>query len=120
MDYKEVVNMLNHCCEDTICPSFDKTCPSVGYQDVVVCVPVEIKPFAEIGKIKTECLGKSVTSHEECKGSIKNTCRFSISQKIRVEVPVEFGAKTEIGEAHIDCECPKFKSSSFDCGCGCK
>ena len=43
-----------------------------------------------------------------CEGKPKETCKFTISQKIRVEVPVLFGAKTEVGEALIDCRHHKF------------
>ena len=33
-------------------------CPSTGYQDIQVCVPVTIKPFGEVGNAKVQCLGK--------------------------------------------------------------
>ncbi len=90
-----------------------EVCPSLGFQDVVVGVPVEIKPFAQIGKVKTECVGKPIIKRGStmCEGKSKETCKFTISQKVRVEVPVMFGAKTEIGEARIDC-----KHHGFPCG----
>ena len=31
-----------------------EVCPALGYQDVNVGVPVEVKPYAKIGKIKTD------------------------------------------------------------------
>ena len=90
-----------------------EVCPALGFQDVVVGVPVEIKPFAKIGKVKTECVGKPIIKRGStmCEGKSKETCKFTISQKVRVEVPVLFGAKTEIGEARIDC-----KHHGFPCG----
>lgn len=83
-----------------------ETCPALGFQDVVIGVPVEIKPFAKVGKVKTECIGKLDIHHgsEKCEGRPHQTCKFTVSQKMRVEVPVIFGAKTEVGEAHIDCK----------------
>ena len=85
----------------------ENTCPADGYQDVTVCLPVEVKPFADVGKIKVKCLGSSDVNCSEkgCCGEIKGKCNFTISQKIRVEVPVTFGADVEVGEARIDCEC---------------
>ncbi len=82
-----------------------ETCPAVGYQDVVVGVPVEIKPFADIGKIKAECIGKPIIARgtTTCEGKPREVCKFTVSQKIRIEVPVIFGAKTEVGQARIDC-----------------
>lgn len=82
-------------------------CSAVGYQDVNVCIPVTIKPFGEAGNATTRCLGKAVVSSdcEECPGKPGDVCKFTISQKLRVEVPVVFGARAEIGEASIDCGC---------------
>ena len=82
-------------------------CPVKGYQDVLIGIPVEIKPFAEVGRVKTECLGKPIIHKGtfECEGRPKETCKFTISQKLRVEVPVAFGAKTEIGQARVNCKC---------------
>ena len=86
-------------------PHCKDTCPATGFQDVVVCVPVEVKPFANVGKVKTQCLGgpEILSSCEGCDFDSQETCRFTISQRIRVEVPVVFGAKTETGGACIDC-----------------
>lgn len=83
-----------------------EVCPVLGFQDVLVGVPVEIKPFAQVGEVKTECMGKPVIKRGsiECEGKPRKTCKFVINQKIRVEVPVIFGAKTEVGEASIDCK----------------
>jgi hypothetical protein len=95
------------------CKHEHEVCPALGFQDVEVCVPVEIKPFAKIGKICTECIGKPVIdrSGKHCEGRPREVCKFTISQKIRVEVPVIFGAKTEVGEAEIEC-----KHHGFPCG----
>ena len=88
-----------------------EVCPALGYQDVNVGVPVEVKPYAKIGKNKTECVSKPVIERgpKVFEGRPKETCKFTISQKIRVEVPVIFGAKIEVGEARINCKhggCP--------------
>lgn len=86
-------------------PNFNNACPVLSQQDVSVCLPVEIKPFADVSKIKTECIGKPmIKSCDHCKGKEKESCNFTITQKIRVEVPVVFGAETKVGKAHIDCE----------------
>jgi hypothetical protein len=89
-------------------PETDKKgCSAVGYQDVNVCIPVTIKPFGEVGNAKTQCMGEAVVSVgcDKCKGKPGAVCKFTISQKLRVEVPVIFGARAEIGEAAVDCGC---------------
>ncbi len=94
------------CSYEKPCKSENEVCPALGFQDVKVGVPVEIRPFAKVGRVKTDCIGKPVIERDgkPCEGRPKEVCKFTISQKIRVEVPVIFGAKTEVGEAVIDCK----------------
>lgn len=82
-------------------------CSTVGHQDVDVCIPIAIKAFGEVGNVKTQCLGKSViaSGSDVRSGKSGEVCKFTISQKLRVEVPVIFGARAEAGEAIIDCGC---------------
>lgn len=84
-------------------------CSTVGCQEVDVCIPITIKAFGEVGNAKTQCLGKSVISSgfDACSGKPGEVCKFTISQRLRVEVPVIFGARAEAGEAIIDCGCTK-------------
>ncbi|MBQ7935408.1 MAG: hypothetical protein IJ333_03565 [Clostridia bacterium] len=92
-------------------------CPVVGYQDVDVCVPVTIKPFGEVGNAKTQCLGKPVV-YPDCDrypGKPHEVCKFTISQRLRVEVPVIFGARAEVGDALVDCGCAEEKDDHKDC-----
>ena len=80
-------------------------CTAVGVQDVDVCVPVIVKPFGKAGNITTKCLGKSYVAfgNEYCRGRKDGVCKFTITQKLRVEVPVIFGAEVEIGDASVEC-----------------
>lgn len=82
-------------------------CSAIGYQDVNVSIPVTVKPFGEAGNAKTHCVGKAVISEDcdECPGKPGGVCKFTISQKLRVEVPVIFGARAEVGDASVDCGC---------------
>lgn len=82
-------------------------CPSTGYQDIQVCVPVTIKPFGEVGNAKVQCLGKPEIRPgcASCDGIPDGTCQFTISQKLRIQVPVVFGARAEAGPASVACGC---------------
>jgi hypothetical protein len=97
--------------------SFDKeiddmTCPAIGYQDVNVCVPVTIKPFGDVGNATTQCIGRPIVTSENdrCCGEPGGVCKFTISQKLRIEVPVMFGARAEIGDVFVGCECARCNS----------
>ena len=84
-------------------------CDTKAKQSATVCVPVTITPFAKVGTISTECCGRPMisTKHEHCKGIENGSCKFTISQKIKVEIPVEFGANTTVGGTFVECDCDK-------------
>lgn len=99
---------LNQEMDFTACEEKDKSCcSSITYQDVNVCIPVKIKPFGEAGNAKTICLGDAVVSSgcDRCPGKPDAVCKFTVSQKLRVEVPVIFGARAEVGDAFVSCGC---------------
>lgn len=82
-------------------------CAAIGQQEVNVSIPITIKPFGEAGNAKTQCLGKPIITSgiSEFQGKPGGVCRFTISQKLRVEVPVIFGARAEVGDAAVGCGC---------------
>lgn len=115
MNYDYDPEMDRSMCEDK-----EKAgCSATGYQDVSVCIPVTIKPFGEVGNAKTKCLGKAVVSAgcDKCPESHSDVCKFTISQMLRVEVPVIFGARAEVGETAVSCGCA---DSTEDCGMPCE
>jgi len=89
------------------CCGSSEVCESVGYQPATVCVPVTVTPFANPGTTTTTCCGPTVIipGAIECDGGTKNgSCHFTMSQDICVAVPVEFGARTFVGEPSVTCE----------------
>ena len=70
-----------------------------------VSQPVMNRPFVVTGPIKVECEGRPVVEHhedEECSRG-RGGCRFVIKQKIKVDIPMEFGATVRIGDSHVEC-----------------
>lgn len=88
-------------------PIDTKTCPTVSSQKIDVCVPVTIKPFANVGATVMKCCGDAVVlpGHHCCKGQKDGACVFTVTQTICVEVPVEFGAVANVGDTYVDCLC---------------
>lgn len=84
-----------------------QNCMAKAHQVANVSLPITVAPFANVGSIMTECCDKPVITmkQEHCKGVENGTCRFTISQKIKVEIPVEFGANTIVGKTFVDCDC---------------
>ena len=91
----------------------NQKCPTTGVQEVSVCLPVTIKPFAVTGPVSVDCCGEAQIdrSGRPCRGKVGATCMFTISQKLRIDVPVEFGANVKVGETFVDCMGAK------DCDC---
>lgn len=92
--------------------NYDYDCnktPSVGYQDVCVCLPVTITPTAKVRDVRVSRVGKPEILDCDSPCKAETSCKFTISQKFRIAVPVEFDAKACPGETYIDCDC--------DCGC---
>lgn len=84
-----------------------QSCPVIGSQVATVCLPVCIKPYVTTGPTVVQCCGDTCISHcyEQCKGKINGCCDFTIIQKIRIDVPVEFGATVKVGDTYVDCIC---------------
>ena len=100
-----------------------KTCPVTGRKVVEISVPVTIKPLAKVGKIELQCCGKpTIKSGENPKGELDGTCNFTITQKICVEIPIDFSAETTTGETFVasskesfDKSCNKLCEEDKDC-----
>ena len=84
----------------------EQDCDVVGSQTVDICVPVTVKPKAIAGPTKVKCCGPArITSGTNvCPGTPNPDCSFTISQKLCIEVPVEFSADAQTGETHVNCE----------------
>jgi len=79
------------------------TCPTIGSQSATVCLPVSISPYAVTGPACVKCRGSAVINHTcmDCKGIVNGKCDFVISQKIQIDLPVEFGATVKVGDTGL-------------------
>ena len=79
-------------------------CTVVGQRLVDIALPVAVRPFARVGTVISLCCGDPiiVPEYQSFVPSPSN-CDFTIHQKVCVEVPVEFGAEVQPGEAHSEC-----------------
>lgn len=83
----------------------NNTCPATGYQPATVCVPVTVTPFVIPGTTTTHCCGAPIVTPgtSTCAGIVNGSCTFTITQKICVAVPVEFGADPFVGAPSVLC-----------------
>ena len=87
-------------------PENTQGCPKVSKHTATVNLPVCITPFAIASPAKVKCCGETtiVPTCNVCVDSSPNTCEFIITQKIQVDLPIEFGATVKVGETFVDCE----------------
>jgi len=83
----------------------EEGCPTTTYQEVDVCVPVTIAPYATVGEAVVSCCGDPTITQgtAACAGSTGGTCSFTISQRVCVAVPVTFGANAQVGDYAVNC-----------------
>lgn len=95
-----------------------QTCSGVGTQKATVCLPVTVCPYAVAGPADVRCCGEItvIPDCDRCKGTVNGTCEFTISQKIKVDVPVEFGATVKVGDTYVECSCAE-AGQEADCFC---
>lgn len=82
-----------------------EACPSTAYQEVDVCLPVTITPYATVGDAAVTCCGAPTITQggDTCTGTVGGQCTFTISQRMCVALPVTFGANTQAGEYSVAC-----------------
>ena len=94
-------------------------CPVLEKKELTISIPVSIKGFAEVGEVKTKCGCHETICGDDCKGCHDAEDKFVITQKINVEIPLTFGAKTKVGEAIVDfddeCACHDKKDDECEC-----
>lgn len=98
-----------------------QTCPAVGSQTAMVALPVKVCPYSITGPAKIRCCGEPIVlpCSDHCRGKVNGTCEFTISQKIKIEIPVEFGATVNVGDTYVECGCSKCEDPKKDCDCKC-
>lgn len=96
----------------------DNACPTVSSHETTACMPVCISPFAEPGQVVVECTGAPVITngYNTCGGTANGCCEFTISQSMRIDIPVSFGANVQIGETYVSCG---LTTGTIDQNCGC-
>lgn len=80
-------------------------CALIERQEVEVCLPITVKPYTKTGPIKTKCCGAAIVKagSRNCAGVKDGECSFTVTQKLRVEIPVVFGAKAMVGDTYVCC-----------------
>lgn len=83
----------------------DNGCMKTEYQYADVSIPVKISPDVKVGKIISECCGKPAVSYSE--NCCESKCELTLTQKIRIKIPIEYNVNVSSGCTSIKCSCPE-------------
>ena len=78
-------------------------CPALAHEEALVTVPVKVCAFVDVGDTKLECMGPPVIT-KNCDDTPGKPCavsKFTVSQRLCVDIPMIFGMDTEVGEGHV-------------------
>lgn len=96
-------------------PKYDDDCKTLIEKFLTICLPVTTTPSVKLGKIKTECCGNPIVSPRKfdkcCEEMKEGCCKFTIIQKMKIEIPIDFDADTKLDDLMVDCE---FKPNKYD------
>lgn len=89
------------------------SCTRTFFQKETVCVPVKVTPFATPGGATATCCGEPrVVTDGQCVGN-RTSCNFVVTQTLCIEIPIQFGAEIETGDAVVQCG----DVSEHECDC---
>lgn len=82
----------------------EANCARVATQTAKVCVPISLKPYARTGRVVVRCLGDmEINRCCHCEGKVDGSCEFTVSQVLKIDIPVEFGATVKTGATYVQC-----------------
>ena len=79
-------------------------CPMKASEEAIVSVPVTVRAFCQTEEAEVECMGRPfvIKNCHETPGRPGAVSKFTVVQKLRVEIPMEYRAEAEVGEAYVD------------------
>jgi hypothetical protein len=96
-------------------------CSSSTNEDISVSVPVSIRANCNVGNVDIDRVGPATIDRccDTC-GRPNAVDKFVVTQRIRVEIPLEFGAECDVGQSFVDFHecCNGGNNSRPDNNCG--
>ncbi|MCC8042622.1 MAG: hypothetical protein LIO69_03805 [Oscillospiraceae bacterium] len=91
------------------CQCADGECTKVICKEAEITVPIELMPTASVNDISMECCSDPVVICSQC--GCDDSCQLSITQKIKIKIPITYRLNTCIGKSEINCLCEKCDTS---------
>lgn len=81
----------------------DETCETEAFLPMTVSAPVSVKPFIRELPITASCCGDPVLTPIPPPCRDKGICSFVITQNICIQIPIEIGARSLVGNPFVQC-----------------
>jgi len=104
----------------------EEICTRDVFDEATITVPVTIRAESRVGEVDINCCGPAeIIEGIEASGEPGAEKKFTVKQRMRVDIPLEFLAEADVGQGHVcfePAEDPGFHHHEHDsgCGCGCK
>ncbi|MDP4152776.1 MAG: hypothetical protein Q8865_04940 [Bacillota bacterium] len=79
-------------------------CPATVHETVCVQADVTIVPNVVVGEVSSTCVNGPIIG--QCSGELVDSCTFSVSQQICVQVPLTFSATATATPKGLVCGVP--------------
>ncbi|MCL1806642.1 MAG: hypothetical protein FWG31_02950 [Oscillospiraceae bacterium] len=86
--------------------------PVEVHEEIGIAVPVTVRAEAEVKDVKIRCNGCEVHEGGNCPGRPHAVSKFVVSQRIELDIPIEFECEVDVGEGHIN-----YDVLEDNCGC---
>ena len=110
--------MMSNNCEKHERFVLEGGCPAFVCEEAEVTVPFLVRAGAEVRDVDLHCNGNPrITRNSDFTPGVPcAVSRFTVSQRMRVEIPVIFTAETDVGTAHVKFEsCDEMQEHCNEC-----
>lgn len=83
------------------CDNSYDDCENVHYQYADISFPVKLSPTVTIGDIEMEYCDEPVVNC--CENRCEQNCNVTVSQKVRIKIPIRYEIDACAGESSINC-----------------
>lgn len=77
-------------------------CPTTVHDNVCISAQVTITPHVEVGEIQSFCINEAFIG--SCPGTPRPSCSFNVSQRVCVQIPLNFSATAAVQPTGIVCD----------------
>lgn len=98
-------------------PCNESSCDTTAVHEIDVCVPITVEPCVDLGEAFIDCIEEPSFIPMSCGGwnYKKGKCKFTICQKLRIMIPIEFDVEAWDGPLMVNCSGGEKEEEDREC-----